>query len=249
MNSRYRGSYSEPKSLFNGALTWLTLLGFGAVILLALFGVLSGSRKAPSVMIDTSNIGAGFNAQVAGNTTNPSTGTILSFPAISQRDKSQYNSDAEWREWAASACSAAAMTSVLNGFGKQVKVSDVLAMMREQNSISSSGGLYRYGVFSSIGGKYGLKVQYSEDKDVNRHFDKIMAALAQGSPVIVNIQDATFFPNGHFIVAVRSNPDGTVSVLNPDPERGKPVSQEWPRDTLKTYFSRSLRSAIFTAAT
>lgn len=247
MNSRYRGSYSEPKSLFNGALTWLTLLGFGGLVLLAMFGLFSGSRKAPSIVVDTSNLGAGFNAQVAGNTTNPSTGTILTFPAISQRDKSQYSSEAEWREWAASACSAAAMTSVLNGFGKQVKISDVLVLMRGQNSITSSGGLYRYGVFSSIGSQYGLKVQYSEDKDVDRHFNAIMGALGKGSPVIVNIQDATFFPNGHFIVAVRANPDGTVSVINPDPALGKPVNQDWPRDTLKTYFSRSLRSAIFTS--
>ncbi len=248
MNPRYRGYYDEPKSIFSGALGWSILLGFGLVVVFAIFAVMGGIRKAPNInVVDVNGLGAVINAQIVGQV-NPATGVSLSFPAISQRDKLQYQNEAEWRQWSASACSASAVASVLNGFGKNVKVTDVLNLMRDEGAISSSGGLFRYGVFNSIGAKYGLKVRYSESKDLDQHFDSIMNALQKGYPVVINIQDNTYFPNGHFIVAVRSNADNTISVINPDPAPGKPVSQEWSRDSLKTYFSRSLRSAIYTPA-
>jgi len=241
------GYYQEPKSFWSGGLTLAILLGFGAIVVIAAMALISGRRQAP-VTIDMSGIGPAINAQIVG-ATNPSTGVALTFPAVWQRDKGQYASEAEWREWSASACSAAALTSVLNGYGKVVKVTDVLGMMREQGSISSSGGLFRYGVFGTIATKYGLKAEYSESKDLNSHFDSIMAGLAKGYPVIINVQDNTYFPNGHFIVAVKASADNnTVSVINPDPTRGKQVLQEWQRDDLKTYFSRSLRSAIYKSA-
>jgi hypothetical protein len=246
MSYRYRGSYnSEPKSFFNGALTWLTLGGFVLLVVFAAMMLMNGKRKAPDIVIDTSGISSAFNAQISGST-QTNTGVSLTFPAVSQRDKSQYSSEAEWKEWSASACSAASVASVLNGFGKNVKVSDVLNLMRQDGAISSSAGLFRYDVFSTIGSKYGLKVDYSENKNVDDHFNNIMSALNKGYPVVTNIQDNTYFPNGHFIVAVRYNPaTDTVSVMNPDPMPGKSVAQEWSRDSLKTYFSRSLRSAIF----
>jgi len=246
MSYRYRGSFeSEPKSFFSGALSWLILLGFGGLVFLAIMAVVGGSRKAPVVVMDVGGIGPAINAQISG-IFNPSTGTTLTFPAIWQRDKNQFGSEADWKEWSASACSVAAVTSVLNGFGKTVKMSDVLSLMRDQNAISATSGLYNYSVFSTIAAKYGLRAVYSESKDLDSHFNSIMTALQKGNPVIVNVQDPTFFPNGHFIVAVRANSaDDTVSVINPDPAPGKQVTQNWPRETLKTYFSRSLRSAIY----
>ncbi|MEI6043411.1 MAG: C39 family peptidase [Chloroflexota bacterium] len=245
MSYRSRGSAGEPKSFFGGTLNWLTLFTFAMLVGLAVFALLSGSRQPPFVL-DSSNLGGGINAQIIGST-NPVTGVSLTFPAISQRDKRQYSSEAEWKEWSPSACAPAVMVSVLNGYGKQVKISEVLGLMRDQGAISTSQGLFKYGVFSSIASKYGLRTDYSESKDLNRHFDSVIAAVQKGSPVIMNIQDATYFPNGHFIVAVRVNLNETVSVINPDPERGKSVALEWPTATLKTYFSRSLRSAIFSS--
>ncbi len=243
-NSRRSYAYNEPKSFFSGALNWLILLVVVALIGLAGYALLSGRGKSP-VIWDGSGIGSVINAQVVGSN-NAAIGQSLSFPAISQRDKGQYLSETEWREWSPSACSAAALTAVLNGYGKGVKISDVLNFMRDQNAISSSRGLYSYGVFSSIATKYGLRAEYSESKDLETHYSKIITALNQGYPVVVNIQDSNYFPNGHFIVAVKNNPDtDTISIINPDPEKGKSVAQEWSRATFKTYFSRALRSAIY----
>ncbi len=170
------------------------------------------------------------------------------FPAISQRDKSQYADEAEWRTWAGSACSAAALTSVLSGYGKGVRITEVLAYLRQQNAIGSNSGLYKYDVFSSIAAKYGLKAVYSEDKDLEGHFAQITKFLQQGVPVVVNVRDPNYFPNGHFVVATGFNADGTVAIVNPDPASGKSVGQNWPVDSLKLYFGRSLRSAAYLPA-
>jgi hypothetical protein len=244
MSYRLRGSYSKPKNFFN----WLILLVFALLVGLAIFAVSSGNRQSP-LILDSKEMSSVINVQVAGTTFSPIPTTNLTFSLffspISQRDKRQYSSEEEWKEWSPSACSPAAVASVLNGYGKKVTVSEVLGLMLDQGAISSSKGLFRYGVFSTIASKYGLRAEYSDSKDLNVHFDTVMTAVQKGYPAIMNIQDATYFPNGHFIVAIRANPNDTVSVINPDPARGSPVVQEWPRDALKTYFSRSLRSAVF----
>jgi hypothetical protein len=165
------------------------------------------------------------------------------FPAVWQRDKAQYASEDEWKTWAGSACSAAALASVLSGYGHPVKISDVLAQFVQQDAIKSTVGLYKYNVFGTVASQYGLKVAYSEDKNLEAHFEQILNYLRQGYPVILNVLDATYFPSGHFIVATGLNPDNTVAIMNPDPTGGNQVNQNWPVDGLKLYFSRMNRSA------
>jgi hypothetical protein len=167
----------------------------------------------------------------------------LIFPAVWQRDKAQYTSENEWKTWAGSACSAAALASVLSGYGHPVKISDVLAQFEQQNAIKSTVGLYKYNVFGTVARQYGLKVAYSEDKNLEAHFGQVLNYLRQGYPVILNVLDATYFPSGHFIVATGLNPDNTVAIMNPDPTGGNQVNQNWPVDGLKLYFSRMNRSA------
>lgn len=167
----------------------------------------------------------------------------LVFPAVWQRDKAQYASEDEWKTWAGSACSAAALTSVLNGYGHPVKISDVLSQFEQQGAIKSTVGLYKYNVFGTVASQYGLKVAYSEDKNLEAHFGRVLDYLRQGYPVILNVLDATYFPSGHFIVATGLNPDNTVAIMNPDPTGGSQVNQNWPVDGLKLYFSRMNRSA------
>ncbi|HEX2914694.1 MAG TPA: C39 family peptidase, partial [Chloroflexia bacterium] len=118
----------------------------------------------------------------------------------------------------------------------------------QQNAIKAGAGLYRYDVFTSIASKYGLKAVYSEDKNVDAHFNQVLSYLKQGEPVIMNVLDPTYFPAGHFVVATGINSDGTIAVMNPDPVGGKSVEQNWPQDALKLYFGRMARSAVFTKA-
>jgi hypothetical protein len=165
------------------------------------------------------------------------------FPAIWQRDKAQYNSDAEWKTWSPSACSAAALSSVLIGYGHPVRITDVLYQFQQEKAIKSSVGLFKYDVFNNVASQFGLKVIYSEDKDLEAHFGRVLDFLKQGYPVILNVLDPVYFPDGHFIVATGLNPDGTVAIMNPDPTGGSQVNQNWTQDSLKLYFSRMKRSA------
>ncbi len=231
------------------------------VLALLLFGVLmvvlGGHKSESSGWFASGESGGAFQAQVVGGnssgggpiaTIGARAGQLAHFPAISQRDRQQYASDAEWQTWAASACSAAAMSSVLNGYGVPVRITDVLAQMQQMDAIKAGAGLYRYEAFNSIAAKYNLKTVYSEEKDVDSHFDHIIGYLRQGYPVILNILDSNFFPNGHFIVATGINPDGTIAIINPDPTRDKSVNQNWPVEGLKLYFSRMTRSAAILPA-
>ncbi|MBN9387135.1 MAG: C39 family peptidase [Chloroflexi bacterium] len=165
------------------------------------------------------------------------------FPAVWQRDKTQYINDGEWQTWAPSACSAASLASVLIGYGHPVRITDVLYQFRQLGAIKSSVGLYKYDVFSTVASQYGLKVIYSEDKDLDAHFARVLDFLKQGYPVILNVRDPVYFPDGHFIVATGLNPDGTVAIMNPDPTDGKGVNQNWTQESLKLYFGRMDRSA------
>ena len=176
-------------------------------------------------------------------TATPETSGKPVFPAIWQRDKTQYINDDEWKTWSPSACSAASLSSVLIGYGHPVRITDVLYQFRLENAIKSSVGLYKYDVFSNVASQYGLKVVYSEDKNLDAHFNSVLDFLRQGDPVILNVLDPVYFPDGHFIVATGLNPDGTVAIMNPDPTGGAQVNQNWTQDSLKLYFSRMKRSA------
>lgn len=219
----------------------LILLGFIALALLIISSMLS-RKEGDKVAFFGGDSGGLFRAQVAGISSDLGG---LTLPAFSQRDRQQYLDDAEYNLWSASACSATATAALLNGLGKQVRTSDVLAIMRENNAISPDRGLYDYSVFKKIGDRFNLRTDYREGGDLNSHFNSIISNLKSGTPVIINVIDAQFFPNGHFIAAFRYNSDDTVSVVNPDPLPGRPVIQNWTVDALKTYFSRSPRSAAF----
>jgi hypothetical protein len=235
----------------------------GAVAL-AFFVILSfllAPKKEPDIWISTANAGqqhqlavVDFVGITAPATALPATGSgpvltagaavrKLVFPGVWQRDKSQYATEEQWKTWAASACSAAALSSVLSGYGHPVRITDVLTRFEQQNAIKSTVGLYKYNVFSTVASEYGLKVAYSENKNLDAHFEQVLSYLKQGYPVILNVLDATYFPSGHFIVATGLNPDNTVAVMNPDPAGSNQVNQNWPLDGLKLYFSRMTRSA------
>ncbi|HEX2913410.1 MAG TPA: hypothetical protein VH186_21585, partial [Chloroflexia bacterium] len=118
----------------------LLVVGAFALAILVILTVLSGHNSSDSnyIAFASTSGGSAVNAQVIGVSSGSSSNSAtlnsaasnnlvgLRFPAVSQRDRNQYKDDAEWRTWASSACSAASLTSVLNGFGINVHISDVL---------------------------------------------------------------------------------------------------------------------------
>src|SRR5260370_24072514 len=59
----------------------------------------------------------------------------------SQLDPTQYASSQEYDTWAASACSAASMTEVLNTYGRTLRITDVLQVESTVHAISPELGL------------------------------------------------------------------------------------------------------------
>ncbi|MEI7554486.1 C39 family peptidase [Candidatus Chlorohelix sp.] len=222
-------------------LNMLILLGFIGLALLIISSMLN-RKESDKVAFFGGESGGLFQAQVAGISAD--LGELM-LPAFSQRDRQQYLNEDEYKLWSASACSATATAALLNGLGKPIRTSDVLAIMRENNAIRPESGLYDYSVFKKIGDRFNLRTDYREGGDLNSHFNSIITNLKNGIPVIINVIDAQFFPNGHFVAAFRYNSDDTVSMVNPDPLPGRPVIQNWNQSALKTYFSRSPRSAAF----
>lgn len=163
-----------------------------------------------------------------------------------QRDPDQYTNTDEFKLWSPSACSAAASVSMLAAFGQNVKVSDILPIMQSKGGLSPRNGLSDYSTFGIVAQKYGLHAILDESHDLEAHYNSILTQLKANRPVIVNVQDSTYFPSGHFVVAYRLNTDGTVAVMNPDPTPGKTVLQSWSLDGFKLYFSRTMRSVLFT---
>src|SRR6266487_49501 len=73
----------------------------------------------------------------------PGTSLIGAFRALlrlSQLDPAQYNSTAEYNNWAYSACSAAALTEVINSYGHHYRVTDILKVESQIGEITPQEG-------------------------------------------------------------------------------------------------------------
>jgi Peptidase_C39 like family len=232
----------KPRS---SPLNSLILIGFIVLIISALFILTTKREQGEELVILSGGNFRIMDVNVAGGSTIL---TNLAMPAISQRDPLQYNSPDEFQTWSPSSCSAASIAAIFSGFGKTARTADILSIMRDEKAISPQLGLYDYSVFEKVARKYGMKSSLNESRNLDAHFNNIVESLRKGTPVLVNVRDATFFPNGHFVVAARLNPDNTITVINPDPARGRPVVQEWTMDSTKTYFSRAMRSVVFVPA-
>lgn len=165
--------------------------------------------------------------------------------AVWQRDPTQYANENDYKLWSPSTCSAAATASVLAAFGYPVKISQVLAVMESNNGISPVSGLMDNGDFNIVAQRYGLHAILDENHNLDAHFNSILNQLRANQPVIINVQDSTFFPNGHFMVAYHLNADGSIAVMNSDPAPGTSVYQNWSPSLLKLEFSRTMRSVLF----
>src|SRR5260370_14070578 len=56
---------------------------------------------------------------------------------LAQLDPSQYSSEQEYQVWSASACSTTAMTEVINAYGHNYRITDILHVEISQSAISS----------------------------------------------------------------------------------------------------------------
>ena len=127
---------------------------------------------------------------------------------VSQLDPGQYSSTAEYNTWALSACSAAAMTEVLNAYGKHYRITDILAVEAQRGDITPALGLVSQGGIADTVAHFGFQTSWGTSLSLQQ----VIAVANQGSPVIVDFPPDRY-PGGHLLVVTGGTADA-VSVAD-----------------------------------
>jgi hypothetical protein len=125
---------------------------------------------------------------------------------ISQLDPAQYSSSEEYNIWAYSACSAASMTEVLNAYGHQYRVTDILNVEAKIGEITPAQGLLRPEGIEHTAAQFGFKTTWGNTWSL----DQVIESANHGNPVIVSFPPDRY-EGGHLLVVTGGN--GTTVYL------------------------------------
>ena len=114
---------------------------------------------------------------------------------LSQLDPAQYDSTQEYNLWAYSACSTAAMTEVMNAYGRHYKIAEVLQVEARIKEITPSQGLLEDIGIQRTAAQFGFQTTWGH----NLSLDQIINIANQGRPVIVSFPPDRY-AGGHLLV-------------------------------------------------
>jgi hypothetical protein len=120
---------------------------------------------------------------------------------LSQWDAQQYNSPGDVAIWGPSACSAAAMTEVINYYGHSYRIGDILAVEYGLHQITTKLGLL-YG-FSSIQSTV-AHFHFQATQLASPTVSSIVSLANSGVPVIISFPPSTW-PGGHILLVSGGN--------------------------------------------
>jgi len=124
---------------------------------------------------------------------------------INQSDLNQYSSQAEHDTWWPSTCSTASLVEVMNSYGRQYKITDVLKVESHIGAITVDSGLLYPDGIDQTAKQFGFTTNTLKDPSL----DQIIDMANKGQPVIVNFPPETW-PGGHFLVVLGGETiDGT----------------------------------------
>src|SRR6266550_2671673 len=119
---------------------------------------------------------------------------------LGQLDPGQYNSTQEYNRWAYSACSAAAMTEVINAYGHHYRVTDILKVEAQIGEITPELGLMEEVGIERTATRFGFKTVWGHKLSL----DDIIGIANHGRPVIVDWPPARY-AGGHLLVVTGGN--------------------------------------------
>jgi Peptidase_C39 like family len=114
---------------------------------------------------------------------------------LSQLDPAQYTSSQEYNLWAYSACSTAAMTEVMNAYGRHYKIAEVLQVEARIKEITPAQGLLEDIGIQRTAAQFGFQTTWGH----NLSLDQIINIANQGRPVIVSFPPDRY-AGGHLLV-------------------------------------------------
>lgn len=153
--------------------------------------VVGGSQPAPASTTGGPNTTAKTSAR------SPAMDASAALSRISQLDCAQYASSSECSAWAYSACSAAAMTEVIDSYGFHYRITDILRQEVAAGAITPAQGLLDDQGIERTVARFG----FTTDWGYHRSLDQIIQVANQGTPVIVAWPPAKY-PGGHLVVVV-----------------------------------------------
>ena len=133
------------------------------------------------------------------NTTNASKTLVR----IDQTSPSQYSNTAEYNTWWPSTCSAASMTEVIDAYGHNYKLTDILKIESGIGAITPNDGLLYPEGIDSTAAQFGFTTQTLK----NPTLDQMLSFANSGKPVIINFPPPAVgghWEGGHFLIALGS---------------------------------------------
>lgn len=119
---------------------------------------------------------------------------------LSQLDPQQYVSTEEYNTWAYSACSAAAITEVLNAYGHQYRITDILNREAHIGEITPALGLLRPEGIEHTAAQFGFQTTWGNAWTL----DRVIETANHGNPVIVDFPPDRY-DGGHLLVVTGGN--------------------------------------------
>jgi hypothetical protein len=161
-------------------LLFIQMMNFGSTI--AIINNLVPQAAPASTLVDAQNLGVSKASQ--------------SIVRIAQLDKSQYSSPEEYDKWAYSACSVASMTEVINAYGHNYRIKDVLNVLDRLHGISPELGLLEdKGIYRTMA-HFGFRMVPLE----RGKLDSAIAVANRGHPIIVSFANSDYWSGGHILV-------------------------------------------------
>lgn len=193
---------------------WLGMI----LILLALFlfGTYSLRILLPNsaLIMATSWVDSGNTSTTQGQTTGkqvasaPSSafanmvGASKALVRIGQLDAPQYNSSQDYNTWAYSACSAAAMTEVINAYGHNYRIADILKVEAGLGEITPDLGLIEPTGIDKTVAKFGFKTTWL----VKPSLDQAISVANTGRPIIIGFPPQRW-AGGHILIMLGGDKD------------------------------------------
>lgn len=178
-----------------------SLLGLGLILItFLLFGVVMLRSLLPNIALIATDLPFDQPAATAQPTPNPlqqASTASQKLVRISQLSPAQYNSTQEFNLWAYSACSAAAMTEVINSYGHDYRVTDILKVESQIGEITPQLGLLEDAGVARTASYFGFTTIWGHQFSLNQ----IIAIANKGRPVIVSWPPDRY-AGGHLVVVI-----------------------------------------------
>ncbi|MEO7019379.1 MAG: CHAP domain-containing protein [Ktedonobacteraceae bacterium] len=173
----------------------------------------------PSLLVDTREWGSSGVAFTVWGYIRPQPAAVQKVVRINQLDPGQYASQSEYQTWANSACSAAAMTEVLDASGLHMRIHDVLTVEAGLKEITPAGGLQEDVGIANTMRQFGLKTTWGE----NWSLAQVVGTANSGQPVIVSWPPSRY-AGGHLVVVTGGDlATGIITIAD---------SSRWNRSTV-----------------